>query len=60
MPLPVNQSQAVRERSSHSWSPRIRLCSSAVSRIHRPLVTAFLYVRSAFHQTPPPQVLVSQ
>src|SRR5581483_3785709 len=60
MPLCWNHAHAVLERASHCVSPGMRLCNSAVSRIHKPLVTAFLYVRSAFHHTPPPQVLVSQ
>jgi hypothetical protein len=42
MPLPWNHAQAVLDRANHTVSPGIRLCNSAVSRIHKPLVTAFL------------------
>src|SRR5579875_1596540 len=38
----------------------VRSASEAASRTYRPLVMAFLYVLSVFHQTPPPHVLGSQ
>src|SRR4051812_27730549 len=60
MPLAVNQFQPSCARPSQRLSCGMRLCSSAVRRIQRPLVTAFLYVRSPFHQTPPPHELGSQ
>src|SRR3569833_2908385 len=49
-PLFRYQSPAVRARWPHRVSPAIRLCSDAVSRRYNPAVTAFLYVRSRFHQ----------
>ena len=59
-PLRVNQFQPVTARARQVVSPAIRLCRAAASRTYRPLTTAFLYVRSRFHHTPPPQVEVSQ